>query len=242
MNILQHVKYDITRIFKSPLGLLGLFLAIIPSIAVIIISLNMDNVFTSPDVLTGFFAFGGLVLLMFTLRTIVRDMSNGTIQLFLNSKKNRTMYLYGKLISVIGIIILFTILGTVVTLLSTFMMTTGDLEFTDFFKMFGELLIIILFYVTLLNIINLLTGKAVMVYTTAIVCIILLPTIFNILSIVPQIGEKIVKVMKYNPLDFLPDILNSGYLGMEGYQIGITVVCIIVFTVINHFVIINKNI
>ena len=73
MNILQHVKYDITRIFKSPLGLLGLFLAIIPSIAVIIISLNMDNVFTSPDVLTGFFAFGGLVLLWYWKKLLCRQ-------------------------------------------------------------------------------------------------------------------------------------------------------------------------
>src|SRR5699024_9087153 len=157
------------------------------SIAAIIIFLNMDNLFTSCELLSGFFAFGGLVLLMFTLKTIVRDMSYGTIELFLNYNKIRKLYLYDKFIFLIEMIFLFIILDTIVTLISTFMMTTSDLEFTDFFKMFGDLLIIILFYVSLLNIINLLTGKAVMVYTTAIVCIILLPTIFNILSIVPQI-------------------------------------------------------
>ncbi len=108
--------------------------------------------------------------------------------------------------------------------------------------MFGEFLLIMLFYGTLLNILNLLTGKSAVVYTTAIILILFLPNIFDALIFIPEIGEDLSKMMKYNPLDFLPKILNQGLLTMKVSQIWISVACIAVFTGINHYMIRNKNI
>ena len=82
MNIAQHVKYDLTRIFKSPLGYLGFLISLFPGIAIMISVKTLDGPFDAQVVLAMFFVFGGLVLLMFSIRTIVRDMQYGTIQLF----------------------------------------------------------------------------------------------------------------------------------------------------------------
>ena len=163
---------------------------------------TLDGPFDAQVVLAMFFVFGGLVLLMFSIRTIVRDMQYGTIQLFLNSKTNRVKYLYAKLLSIIGIVIIFTILGTLFTLLASTIIDAGELSVSDYFKMLGEFLLIMLFYGTLLNILNLLTGKSAVVYTTAIILILFLPNIFDALIFIPEIGEDLSKMMKYNPLDF----------------------------------------
>ncbi len=242
MNIGQHVKYDLTRIFKSPLGYLGFLLSIIPAVGVIISVKTLDAPFNAQVVLSMFIMFGGLVALMFAIRTIVRDMQFGTIQLFLNSKTNRIKYLYAKLLSVVGVVIIFAVFGTLFTLLSSTMIDAGKLSFTDFLKMLGVLMLIIVFYVTLLNILNLLTGKSAIVYTAAILCMILLPNIFEAFIFIPKIGEDLANMMKYNPLDFLPKILNQGMISMKVYQIWISIACIVIFTAINHYIIRNKNI
>ncbi|GGI42421.1 ABC transporter permease [Mammaliicoccus stepanovicii] len=242
MNILQHVKFDLTRIFRSPLSYLGFLISILPGLGMIIAVKTLDAPFEAPVILSMFLAFGGLVLLMFCLRTIVRDMQYGTIQLFLNSKLNRTKYLSSKLLSVIAITILFTIIGTVFTLISTLFVETGELAFTDFLKMFGELLLITLFYVTLMNILSIATGKSAIVYTIAILCVTFLPTIFDAVAFIPKFGEQLSEIMRYTPLAFLPQILNQGLLEMKPSQIWITIGCIIIFVVINNILIRNKNI
>jgi ABC-2 type transport system permease protein len=242
MNIAQHVKYDLTRIFRSPLGYLGLLIAMLPGIGIIIAVKTLDGPFNAQVVLSMYFVFGGLVLLMFSIRTIVRDMQYGTIQLFLNSKTNRIKYLYGKLLSIIGIVIIFTILGTLFTLLASTIIDAGKLSVSDYFKMLGEFLLIMLFYGTLLNILNLFTGKSAVVYTSAIILLLFLPNIFDALIFIPEIGENLSKMMKYNPLDFLPKILNQGLLTIKVSQIWISVACITVFTAINHYMIRNKYI
>ena len=98
-------------------------------------------------------------------------------------------YLYGKLLSIIGIVIIFTILGTLFTLLASTIIDAGELSVSDYFKMLGEFLLIMLFYGTLLNILNLLTGKSAVVYTTAIILILFLPNIFDAFIFIPEIGE-----------------------------------------------------
>lgn len=242
MNIGQLIKYDITNIFKSPLGYLGIFISLLPGIGVIIATKTLEGPFNASSVLSMFIAFGGLVLLMFSVRTIIRDMQYGTIQLFLNSKRNRTKYLYGKLLSVLCIIIIFTIIGTVFTLISATIIDSGKLEALDFLKTLGVLVIIIGFYISLLNIINLTNGKPAIVYTAAILLMFFLPTIFAASMFVPKMGETLMKMMKYNPFDFLPATLNAGSLTMTGTQIWIALACIVIFVAINHFIIRNKNI
>nr|WP_263312744.1 ABC transporter permease [Mammaliicoccus sp. Marseille-Q6498] len=242
MNIGQHVKYDITRIFRSPLGYLGFLISILPGLGGIIAVQTLDAPFNAQVILSMFIMFGGLVLVMFTMRTIVRDMQYGTIQLFLNSKLNRVKYLYGKLISVISITVIFTLFGMLFTLLAGAIVGYGELAYTDFLKLLGVLVLIVLFYVTLLNILNLLTGKSAIVYTAAILLLIFLPTIFDALIFIPKYGPDLAEMMKYNPLSFLPRVFSSGALTMKGYQIWISIACIVIFTAINHYIIRNKNI
>ncbi|WP_323704316.1 ABC transporter permease subunit [Mammaliicoccus sp. Dog046] len=242
MNIGQLIKYDITNIFKSPLGYLGILISLLPGIGVIIATKTLEIQYSASMVLTMFIAFGGLVLLMFSIRTITRDIQYGTIQLFLNSKRNRTKYLYGKLLSVLCIIIIFTIIGTIFTLFSTTIMDSGKLEALDYLKTLGIFTLVIGFFISLLNIINLTNGKPAIVYTTAILLMFFLPTIFAASILVPKIGETLAKMMKYNPFDFLPAKLNAGSLSMTGTQILISLACIVVFVAINHYIIRNKNI
>lgn len=242
MNIMQHIKYDLTRIFRSPLGYLGFIIALLPSLGIIASVQFLDGPFDARVVLSIFLVLGGLVLLMFCLKTIVRDYQYGTIQLFLNSETNRVKYLFGKFCTVIGIIIIFTLLGWAVTLISTPLVGFGELEYQDLFIMSGELLLITLFYITLINILNILVGKPVLVYTTTILIVILSPTLFGVLSLIPKYGQKIAEWMEYNPFHFLASILNQGVLRMESSQVWITIVCIIVFSIVNIILIRKKNI
>ena len=92
MNIFQLVKHDIISIVKSPLTYLALILTFIPLIGVTaLINQQMHKVDANTIMSAGSWFFS-IVGLLFVIKTITRDIGQGTIQLYLNQVSNRIKY------------------------------------------------------------------------------------------------------------------------------------------------------
>ena len=108
MNIFQLVKHDIISIVKSPLTYLALILTFIPLIGVTaLINQQMHKVDANTIMSAGSWFFS-IVGLLFVIKTITRDIGQGTIQLYLNKVSNRIKYFIAKVISIIFITLLMT--------------------------------------------------------------------------------------------------------------------------------------
>ena len=112
MKSLQLVKYDLISILKSPYTYLAFILVI--GMTVFQASMmanyssahkvNIDMVFNLANWL---FLFAGL---LFIIKTITRDYSQGTIQLFMSRITSRMGYIITKTVSIVLISFLFTII------------------------------------------------------------------------------------------------------------------------------------
>ena len=116
MKSLQLVKYDILSFFKSYLTYIALICiwGIITAMTVLLAKNNdkVDYSMILPMANWMFLFFGLLVV----IKTITRDYSQGTIQLYMNKVKNRVGYVIAKTISIIIFSFIFTLI-TYVTLL-----------------------------------------------------------------------------------------------------------------------------
>lgn len=108
MNSLQLVKYDLFSIFKSPLTYLALLLTLLPMVGFIILFLQQADEMNGNTLLTIGSWFFSIMGLLFVIKTITRDISQGTIQLYMNKTSNRIGYIIAKVISIILIAVLIT--------------------------------------------------------------------------------------------------------------------------------------
>ncbi|PTY56999.1 hypothetical protein B1T37_14445, partial [Staphylococcus aureus] len=118
MRILNLVKYDFYSIFKSPLTYLAI---LVVSSLIATQSILMANSMDNPKhiiVYGSVFAAAKWLLLiiglMFVVKTITRDFSQGTIQLYMSKVKTRVGYIISKTISIILISILFALIHYVI--------------------------------------------------------------------------------------------------------------------------------
>ena len=96
MNSLQLVKYDMYSIFKSPLTYLALLLTIIPLIGFTVLFVQQSDQMNGNTLLSAGSWFFSLMGLLFVIKTITRDISQGTIQLYMNKKSSRLAMLSPK--------------------------------------------------------------------------------------------------------------------------------------------------
>ncbi|RIL68786.1 hypothetical protein BUY49_11680, partial [Staphylococcus devriesei] len=108
MRNLQLVKYDIISLFKSYLTYIALIIiwALLGGMTVLFVR-NSDKVDYSMilPMANWMFLFFGLLVV---IKTITRDYSQGTIQLYMNKLKSRIGYVIAKTISIILISFIFT--------------------------------------------------------------------------------------------------------------------------------------
>ncbi|PTE68097.1 hypothetical protein BUY46_09380, partial [Staphylococcus devriesei] len=108
MRNLQLVKYDIISLFKSYLTYIALIIiwGLLAGMTVLFVR-NSDKVDYSMilPMANWMFLFFGLLVV---IKTITRDYSQGTIQLYMNKLKSRIGYVIAKTISIILISFIFT--------------------------------------------------------------------------------------------------------------------------------------
>ncbi|PTH38796.1 hypothetical protein BU596_12360, partial [Staphylococcus arlettae] len=108
MNSFQLIKYDVYSIFRSPLTYLALLLTYgaMAGMTVLFVQ-QLDKVDGNIILAVGSWFFS-IVGLLFVIKTITRDISQGTLQLFMNKTKNRVGYFIAKVCSMIIIALLMS--------------------------------------------------------------------------------------------------------------------------------------
>ena len=116
MRSLQLVKHDLISIFKSPLTYIAFILVIGLTVFQAVMMANYSPGhkvdYTMVFIMANWlFLFAGL---LFIIKTITRDYSQGTIQLYMNKMSSRIGYIVAKTISMILISFLFTLVQYIV--------------------------------------------------------------------------------------------------------------------------------
>ena len=242
MKALQLVKYDILSVFKSPLSYLGLLLTLLPIAGIITMYYNgMDGKIEGKTILGIFSWFTAVLGLLFIIKTITRDMSHGTIQLFLNSTRNRISYFMGKFISIVIIGLLFS--GLVVGLVKLIeSMLNGDPVGNDVIWHFVQLyMLLFVTYGLLLFLINIAIQKPAVIFTLGIFCILIAPIAIQMIPMIPEYGDDIKDVLKYIPFSYIIEKVFQAQFELKDYQIWIALGSIIVLFVLNLVYISKKD-
>ena len=124
MRSLQLVKYDILSFCKSYLTYIALILIwLVLGLITFLMARNNDQVNYSSilSMANWMFLFFGLLVV---IKTITRDYSQGTIQLYMNKVKNRIGYIIAKTISIILFSFIFAFI-TYITLMLVQAFTEG---------------------------------------------------------------------------------------------------------------------
>ncbi|KIX90494.1 membrane protein [Staphylococcus microti] len=203
MNPLQLVKFDILSILKSPLTYIAILLGALPVTVVVgIVVANGDEV--DPNMIVTFEKwFFSIIGLLFVVKTLTRDSSQGTIQLYLNNQRNRINYLITKTCSILFVSVFIT--GVVLLVAYVVQWTTkgGNLEGKTPWLLLIFYVMLFLIYGLLLFMINLVVQKAAFVYTLGMFLLLFIPMVSPFVPLIPQIGPKIMEALNYIPIGYL---------------------------------------
>lgn len=242
MNIMQLIKYDIISIFKSPLTYIALVLGIAP--VLIAVGINVGNHRDVDPVIM--FSVGkwffSLIGLMFIVKTITRDTSQGTIQLFINNTRNRVSYFIAKFVSIILISLLMTGVVVLMTYIITWTTKGPSFETKYVWELIAFYLMLFMIYGLVLFLINLFVQKPALVYTLGILLLLILPVVKPFIPLIPEIGEKINDALKYIPFSYLSDMSMNVDLDFTKWQWTINAFTLIIFFIINIVIIKKRDI
>ncbi|WP_154838357.1 phenol-soluble modulin export ABC transporter permease subunit PmtD [Staphylococcus sp. Marseille-Q1834] len=233
MRSLQLVKYDIISIFKSYLTYIALLLiwAVLGLITILMARNNdkVDYTMILPMANWMFLFFGLLVV----IKTITRDYSQGTIQLYMNKVKNRIGYVVAKTISIIIISFIFTLI-TYLTMLIIEAATDGkNLDGDKFLTNIWFYLIFLLFFGLLLFLVTLIVQKPAVIFTLGIFLVFIVPFVQPFIGLIPEWGDNIQKSLKYIPFSYLTEKSNSDKIKFSNWQWFISIASIVVLFIAN---------
>lgn len=235
MNPLQLVKYDLYSIIKSPLTYIALILAILPQIGITYMFVHQNDSVPSSVVsimAAWFFTITGL---LFVIKTITRDLSQGTIQLYMNKTKNRIGYIIAKTLSIVVIAVLFMLILTVYIQIVQACIDAGHVKTHKYFDYLWYIILTYLFYGLFLFLIALIVPKPALIFTLGIFIMIIVPFADTFLPMIPHFGEKIKDSLKYIPFGYLPKKTQTPDQTFSNWQWFITPASIVVLFVINLF-------
>ncbi|MGV3244387.1 phenol-soluble modulin export ABC transporter permease subunit PmtD [Staphylococcus sp. 11261D007BR] len=242
MNSLQLVKFDMISVLKSPLTYIAILLGVLPLVITVAIMVAND---TDVDANTMFEVakwFFSLIGLLFVIKTITRDSSQGTIQLYLNNTKNRVGYFIAKCISIIFIAVFTTVVVLIITYLIQIFTEGKNLETESIWELLVFYLMLFLIYGLLLFLINLFVQKPSLVFTLGILLLLILPVVKPFIPLIPEIGDNIQKSLKYIPISYLSDKSLEGNLTFTNWQWFINIAAIVVLFIANLGSIVKKDI
>ena len=170
---------------------------------------------------TWLFAFWGVMIITSFL---VRDFSQGTSQLYLNSFENRAKYFISQLIS---ILIASVIVFLTLYVFALIMQNIGDgqpIKNEVVGKTLGIYILLFLFYGLFLFLITLLVKSS-----------------SNLVPLIPEYGDEVKKALEYIPFNFLIDNVWLGSLKLNGWQTFISIASIILLAIIDFFTISKRD-
>lgn len=241
MSIYHLTKFNISRLVKNPFNYIGLLFVLIIPVFYTLTQVHNNHKVSGETILTlstWLFAFWGVMIITSFL---VRDFSQGTSQLYLNSLKNRVKYFISQLISIlISSVIVFLILYAFVLI----MQSVGNgktIENELVGKALGIYILLFLFYGLFLFLITLLVRSSSLVFSIGVFLILIIPIATNLVPLIPEYGDEVRKALKYIPFNFLINNVWLGSLKINGWQTFISIASIVILAIIDFFTISKRD-
>lgn len=242
MNSLQLVKYDMYSIFKSPLTYLALLLTIIPLIGFTVLFVQQSDQMNGNTLLSAGSWFFSLMGLLFVIKTITRDISQGTIQLYMNKTSSRVGYVIAKVISIILIAIIITAILVGFVLIVQQIVDGENIKVDKIFELLWFFILFHLFFGLLLYLFSLVVPKTALIFTLGIFLILLVPFAEPFIPMIPKFGDNIQDALKYIPFSYLTSKTTTGDYTFSNWQWFITSASIVVLFIVNIFYVSKKDI
>lgn len=242
MNSIQPVKYDLISIFKSPLTYLALLLTILPMIGFTILFVQQSDEMNGNTLLSIGSWFFSIMGLLFVIKTITRDISQGTIQLYMNKTSSRVGYVVAKVVSIILIAILITAILVAFVLIVQGIVDGENIKTDKIFELLWFFLMFHLFFGLLLYLFALVVPKTALIFTLGIFLVLIVPFAEPFLPMIPKIGDNIQDSLKYIPFSYLTSKTTSGDYTFSNWQWFITSASIVILFIINLFYASKKDI
>lgn len=246
MRILNLVKYDIYSILKSPLTYISI---LVVSGLISLLSVLMANDVNNPKHIISYesvFAAARWLLLiiglMFVIKTITRDFSQGTIQLYMSKVKTRVGYIISKTISIILISILFAITHYAILITVQAFSNGKNLPFSKYLDNLWFFIIFLLFYGLLLFLCTLASQKTALIFSLGVFLVLIVPFIKPFISLIPRFGEKILDAFKYVPFDYLTNEMVNSTFDFTNWQWVISLGSIVIFFILTIIYAAKKDI
>ncbi|WP_375050249.1 ABC transporter permease subunit [Staphylococcus pseudintermedius] len=242
MNTFQLVKYDIKKTFKSLWNYIGILFIFIVISGIVYSFLQTKGEASSEQIIritAWIFSVQGLIVL---IKVLTRDISQNTLQLFLNKSTNRNKYLIGKIFSILFVIILFSFIVTIYTL-AVQLLTNGDhLKIETFLHfLFIYFLYFLIFGLTLFFI-TIYTQSQSLIFTLGLFIILIIPILNTLVPLVPIYGENITNILNYIPFSYLTTKLYQGDFNLSAWQILISVILLFLLLFTNYIMINKKDV
>lgn len=242
MNSLQLVKYDIYSIIRSPLTYLALLLTILPLIGFTVLFVQQSDKIDGNMLLSIGSWFFSIMGLLFVIKTITRDISQGTIQLYMNKTSSRVGYVIAKVISIILIAIIITSILVGFVLIVQQIVDGENIKVDKIFELLWFFILFHLFFGLLLYLFSLVVPKTALIFTLGIFLILLVPFAEPFIPMIPKFGDNIQDALKYIPFSYLTSKTTTGDYTFSNWQWFITSASIVVLFVVNIFYVSKKDI
>ncbi|GEQ01270.1 hypothetical protein HFD07_11415 [Staphylococcus arlettae] len=242
MNSFQLIKHDVYSIFRSPLTYLALLLTYgaMAGMTVLFVQ-QLDKVDGNIILAVGSWFFS-IVGLLFVIKTITRDISQGTLQLFMNKTKNRVGYFIAKVCSMIIIALLMSGFLVAFVIIVQNIVDGKNVTAEKCWELLVFYLIFHLFFGLLLYLFALVIPKTALIYTVGIILIFLVPFAEPFIPMIPKIGDNIQDSLKYIPFSYLPNKTTSDDFTFTNWQWFISAASIIILFIVNLFYVTKKDI
>ncbi|WP_432724695.1 phenol-soluble modulin export ABC transporter permease subunit PmtD [Staphylococcus equorum] len=242
MNSLQLVKYDIYSIIRSPLTYLALLLTILPLIGFTVLFVQQSDKIDGNMLLSIGSWFFSIMGLLFVIKTITRDISQGTIQLYMNKTSSRVGYVIAKVISIILIAIIITAILVGFVLIVQQIVDGENIKIDKIFELLWFFILFHLFFGLLLYLFSLVVPKTALIFTLGIFLILLVPFAEPFIPMIPKFGDNIQDALKYIPFSYLTSKTTTGDYTFSNWQWFITSASIVVLFIVNIFYVSKKDI
>ena len=242
MNSLQLVKYDIYSIIRSPLTYLALLLTILPLIGFRVLFVQQSDKIDGNMLLSIGSWFFSIMGLLFVIKTITRDISQGTIQLYMNKTSSRVGYVIAKVISIILIAIIITAILVGFVLIVQQIVDGENIKVDKIFELLWFFILFHLFFGLLLYLFSLVVPKTALIFTLGIFLILLVPFAEPFIPMIPKFGDNIQDALKYIPFSYLTSKTTTGDYTFSNWQWFITSASIVVLFIVNIFYVSKKDI
>ncbi|ALM57500.1 MULTISPECIES: phenol-soluble modulin export ABC transporter permease subunit PmtD [Staphylococcus] len=242
MNSLQLVKYDIYSIIRSPLTYLALLLTILPLIGFTVLFVQQSDKIDGNMLLSIGSWFFSIMGLLFVIKTITRDISQGTIQLYMNKTSSRVGYVIAKVISIILIAIIITAILVGFVLIVQQIVDGENIKVDKIFELLWFFILFHLFFGLLLYLFSLVVPKTALIFTLGIFLILLVPFAEPFIPMIPKFGDNIQDALKYIPFSYLTSKTTTGDYTFSNWQWFITSASIVVLFIVNIFYVSKKDI